>query len=398
MNSSDAISKTDHSSLASQTLLHVIHGVQSLDVGGLERIVLDLASVGRRRGHKVSVVCLEKPGTLAAQVEAVGATVVCLDKPPGLTAWLRERAATILTQLAPDILHTHTVGALWYLGPVAQMSCRIPVLHTEHIDNVGKATGWWTKLKTRVLWHKAGRFADRFCCVSNDVARSALRWWTVPSSKVETVLNGIDTDRYTDRNMRSQIRASFGIAEGAKVVGTVGRLNEVKSQNLLLRAVAELGTDHGNVHILLVGDGPERASLERLASELGLASRTHFAGYQQNPEHFLSAMDAFALTSRIEGLPLALLEAWAAGIPVVSSAVGGVPKVVVDGESGFLFPNGDVPALTKALVKLLTDRNAATKMAAAGLARVREQYSLERMATDYEKRYRSLIATRGGRR
>lgn len=378
--------------------LHIVHGVQSLDVGGLERIVLDLSRVAGRRGHRVTVVCLERKGTLAHLVEAEGAKVVSLDKPPGLIRSLRETTTQLLTQLAPDVLHTHTIGALWYLGPGAKNTCRIPVIHTEHIDNVGKARGWLAKLKTRVLWHQAARHADRFCCVSDDVARSALRWWTVPRSKVETVLNGIDTDRYTDTSTRPTVRKSLGIAETARVIGTVGRLNEVKNQHLLLRAVATLGPDYEDVHVLLVGDGPERASLEKLSVDLGLAPRIHFAGYQQHPEHFLPAMDLFALTSRLEGLPLALLEAWAASVPVISSAVGGVPKVVIDGESGLLFPSGDEAALTAAIKRLFADVQFARKLAAAGLSVVRKHYSLERMASDYENRYGACLGAQGGSR
>jgi glycosyltransferase involved in cell wall biosynthesis len=377
------------------TSLHVVHGVHALEVGGLERIVLDLARVGRRRGHRVSVICLERPGTLAAQVEAEGATVVSLEKPAGQSPWLRNRLAPILAALAPDVVHTHTVGALWYLGSVAQTVCGVPVLHTEHIDHVAKATGWWAKLKTRILTHRAARYADRFCCVSDDGTRSMTRWWTVPRFKLETILNGIDTDRYADSSPRIPIRAELGISASDRVIGTVGRLDEVKSQHLLLQATAALGPDYGDVHILLVGDGPERHSLERLALDLGLGSRTHFAGYQRNPERFLPAMDVFALTSRLEGLPLALLEAWAAGLPVVSSAVGGVPKVIVEGESGMLFPNGNVAALAVALRTLLTDPGRAIGMATEGRKLVRERYSLERMATDYESRYRMLIAARG---
>jgi glycosyltransferase involved in cell wall biosynthesis len=225
-----------------------------------------------------------------------------------------------------------------------------------------------------------------------------MRWWTIPRSKVETVLNGIDTVRYADSSPRAGVRAGFGIAASDRVVGTVGRLNEVKSQNLLLKAVAALGPDHNDVHVLLVGDGPERRSLEQLASDLGLGLRTHFAGYQRNPERFLPAMDIFALTSRLEGLPLALLEAWAAGLPIVSSAVGGVPKIVVDGENGMLFPNGDTSALTTALRTVLANPKMAAKMAASGLAIVRQRYSLDRMSNDYETRYRSLIAARRGPR
>jgi glycosyltransferase involved in cell wall biosynthesis len=329
-------------------------------------------------------------------VEAEGATVVALNKPPGQTPWLSERASKVFADLAADVLHTHTIGALWYLGLPARTRW-MPVLHTEHIDNVGKAKGWRAKLKTRILWHRAARFADRFCGVSDDVARSAQRYWTVPRSKVEVVLNGIDTERYADSSSRDWVRSEFGIAVGDWVVGTVGRLNEVKNQQLLLRAIAALGTERRLIHALIVGDGPERSSLEKLAADLGIASRTHFAGYQKNPERFLPAMDAFALTSRIEGLPLALLEAWAAGLPIVSSAVGGVPKVVVPGENGRLFPSGDEAALTDALRTLLEDRTLASRLSAAGSALVKERYSLNRMADDYEARYRQLLSARRGK-
>src|SRR5262249_7856644 len=222
--------------------LHVAHGVHALDVGGLERIVVDLARVGRERGHRVSVICLEHPGSLAPSAEGAGAAVMSFGKRPGRAQELTTRAAELFASLRPDDLHTHTPGALWHLGPAARAS-RLPILHTEHVDNVGKARGWWAKLKTRALWHRAARYAGRFCCVSDDIARSALRWLTVPASKVDVVLNGIDTTRYADRGSREEIRARFGIPTDARVIGAVGRLNEVKRQDLLLRAVARAGPE-----------------------------------------------------------------------------------------------------------------------------------------------------------
>lgn len=374
--------------------LHIAHGVLTLDVGGLERIVLDLVRVGRRQGHRVSVVCLERPGTLGPAAEVEGATVVSLNKPPGRHPELVTKATSVLRDLRPDVIHTHTIGALWYLGPAARTLGRIPMVHTEHIDNVGKAVGWIAKLKTRVLWNRAGRFADTFCGVSDDVCRAVGRWGTVPRSKLKTVLNGIDLERYKEQGTRDEVRASFGLPPSARVIGTVGRLNEVKRQDHLIRAAAALGTGFEDAHLLLVGDGPERAALERLAEGLGMSARVHFAGYQSAPERFLPAMDLFALTSRLEGLPLALLEAWAAGLPVVSSAVGGVPKVVRDGETGLLFPNGDEPALAAALRVLLSDPSKAARLGAAGLAVVRKEFSLERMAAEYEAIYREAIEHR----
>jgi len=376
--------------------LHIAHGVLALDVGGLERIVLDLVRVGRRQGHWVSVICLERPGTLALAAEAEGATVVSLDKPPGRRPELVPRAVETLRALRPDVIHTHAIGALWYLGQAARAIGRVPTVHTEHIDNVGKAVGRFAKLKTRLLWNRAGRFASAFCGVSDDVSRSAGRWGTVPRSKLRTVLNGIDLDRYDRSGARASVRAELQIPPDARVIGTVGRLNEVKRQDHLIRALGALGAAAADARLLLVGDGPERGGLERLAEELGLSARVHFAGYQPAPERFLAAMDVFALTSRLEGLPLALLEAWAAGLPVVSSAVGGVPKVVRDGETGLLFPNGDEPALARALRELLADPAKSARLAAAGRAVARRDFSLERMASEYEALYRAAIAADRG--
>lgn len=378
------------SSPSTNAKLHILYGLQSLDFGGLERIVVDLARVALQKDHRVTILCLERPGTLAEAARALGAEVLCLDKPPGRIPSIVGRAAELFTKLQPNILHTHTVGALWYFGPAAKLA-KIPVLHTEHIDNVGKSVGISDKLKTRLLWHKAARYADRFCCVSEDVARSAGRWRTVPRYKLETVLNGIDTDRYADRSTRTGVREILGIPSEALVVGTVGRLNEVKRQSLLLQAVAVLGIGYEDVRILLVGDGPERGALEQLANQLGLSNRTHFAGYQPNPERFFPAMDVFALTSRLEGLPLVILEAWAASLPVVSSAVGGIPKLIHHGGNGLLFPNGNEKLLAECLRSLLSDHDKSSRLGRSGKTIVQQNYSLSRMAGDYEARYRELL-------
>src|SRR5262249_6549454 len=141
--------------------------------------------------------------------------------------------------------------------------------------------------------------------------------------------------------------------------GTVGRLNEVKCQDLLLRAFAQVVVASPQTRLLLVGDGPMRGDLERLADQLGVAESVHFAGYQAQPERFLAIMDVFALTSRMEGLPLAILEAWAAGLPVVASAVGGVPDLIEHSRTGLLFQSGNESELVAHLNDLV--RNSARR-------------------------------------
>ena len=378
--------------------LHIVHGVLSLEMGGLERVVVDLSRLFCSRGHRVSVVCLERRGMLASEAEASGAAVYCLDNPPGRKPRILNRAAELLTVLRPDVLHTHNFKCLWHLGPTARTISGPPVLHTAHTDQIARQRSLFRKLRFRLLYRLAARFAERFCGVTDEVVASAGRWGSIPRSKLKTVLNGVNAVQFGDRSPRDQIREQFAIPSSARVVGSVGRLDEVKQQDLLLAGVAKLSAEYDDVRVLLVGDGPMRRDLEDLAKSLGLAERVHFAGFQSAPEHYYAAMDVFALTSRIEGLPLALLEAWASGLPVVCSAVGGIPKLLKHGETGLLFARGDTGGFTEALRSMFSNASSATTMADAGQTLVREKYSLERMANEYEHHYRALIAERQGAR
>jgi len=375
--------------------LHVVHGVLTLDVGGLERIVVDLVRIGRRRGHRVSIVCVERPGKLAEEAEAEGAAVISLNKPAGRLAEFITRAANVLVDLKPDVLHTHQIGAAWYLGQAAQ-SLGTPVLHTEHGNEFARSTSGWKNLKVRLFIQQAARFVEKFCCVSEEIARGVTRWWTVPRNKVEVVPNGIRTEIASGLPRPKEVRAALGIPEFAPVIGTVGRLAEVKRQDLLIRAASKMQVAVPDLHLVLIGDGPERQNLVELVRQLDLTTHVHFLGYQACPEQYLSILDVFVLTSRSEGFPVSLLEAWVAGVPVVCSAVGGIPDIVTSGQNGLLFPSMDESKLISSLVQLLTDKSLRERLAGAGMKLVRERYSLERMASDYESRYRSLIAARGG--
>jgi glycosyltransferase involved in cell wall biosynthesis len=142
------------------------------------------------------------------------------------------------------------------------------------------------------------------------------------------------------------------------------------------------------MRLVIVGEGPLRGELEKLAAEVAPPESVSFAGYQAEPERWLAEMDVFALTSRSEGLPVSILEAWAAGVPVVASAVGGVPELIADGETGLLFPPGDEAALADCLERLLADRGLAERLARAGRERVEREFSLARMAETYQRLYR----------
>src|SRR4051812_6746718 len=317
--------------------LHVVHVVLSLNVGGLERNVVNQVREGQKLGQKVSIVCLDEPGALAPRVESMGATVVALGRPPGLRPGMVLRTRKALSALRPDVVHTHQIATLLY-GAAAARLLRVPlVVHTEHTREL-----YTTRLRTRLLGRIGARSCDVFYCLTEDMAKQVRDTGVAPAAKVRTIHNGIDIGHFTETlGKRSAVRESLGVPSDAPLIGTVGRLNEVKRQDVLIRAFARLRRQFDRAHLILVGDGPSRAELEKLVGDLGLGACVHFTGYQPSSGPYLQAMDVFSMTSRSEGMPQAMLEASVVGVPVVASRVGGIPELVEDGRTGILVEFGD---------------------------------------------------------
>lgn len=371
--------------------LRVAHVVLSLDVGGLERVVVDLVREGRRRGQEPAVVCLERPGTLAPQVEAAGACVECVDKHPGLRLDTVYRLRGVLSRLKAEVIHTHQIGALCYASLASRGGLAPVLVHTEHGRRCSE------QFRTRLLGQLISPFADRVFCVSKDIADQMLALNIAPRHKVSVVVNGIDLGRFRLNEERETLARSLNIPPGAPVIGTVGRLAEVKRQDRLLRAFGRVVQAVPEAHLLLVGDGPLRDELQTVATDLGIGDRVHFAGYTAQPERYLALMDTFALTSRSEGTPLAVLEAWAAGLPVIASRVGGLPDLLGGGSAGILFPPEDEDALAQGLQALLLAPDRARQMGFAGRRIVEASFTSEHMADEYERWYTSLLKRRGRR-
>ncbi|HEY7116915.1 MAG TPA: glycosyltransferase [Tepidisphaeraceae bacterium] len=367
--------------------LHVVHVVLSLDVGGLERNVVNQVREGQKLGQRVSIVCLNHPGSLAPQVDAMGAVVVALGKRPGLRPRTVMQVRRVLRELAPDVVHTHQLATLLYGGAAARL-LRVPVVvHTEH----GREP-YATRLKTRLLARVAGSFCNLFYCLTAEMAGEVRAANVVAARKIRVIKNGIDVSRFLEPPSDTEaVRRSLGIPLDAPVIGTVGRLTEVKRQDVLIRAFSRVLGQVPDAHLVLVGDGPMLAELRGLAATLGIVERVHFAGAQPSSAPFLHSMDVFALTSRSEGMPQAVLEASVVGVPVIASRVGGLPEVITDGETGLLFPSGDDTALASALVDLLGDESRRRRLGAAALSRVETTFSVARMASDYHRDFLAFL-------
>jgi glycosyltransferase involved in cell wall biosynthesis len=209
----------------------------------------------------------------------------------------------------------------------------------------------------------------------------------IPRSKTLVLPNGVDLPAAASLPEQAQARATLGLPLEGLLVASVARLNPVKRLDVLLQALALVE----EAKLVLVGDGPERGRLEALAESLGISGRVHLAGYREDVWPWLAACDVFALSSEWEGMPNAVLEAMAAGLPVVATRVGGTPDVVVEGVTGYLVPSDDPLALARALKALIRDSGLRYQMGAAGRHRVEERFSVERMVERTQALYEELL-------
>jgi glycosyltransferase involved in cell wall biosynthesis len=258
------------------------------------------------------------------------------------------------------------------------------VVHTEH----GKEN-YAGSFRRRWLGRLSARYANRIFCLSQDLADALRRNRIVSAERVVVVPNGIDTSRFQNRGKGETLRTALPCE--ARVVGTVARLTEIKRQDVLLRGFAKLRRKIPDAHLVIVGDGPLMGFLRQLTAELALDACVHFAGHQAEPEPFYELMDVFALTSRSEGMPQTIMEAFAAGVPVVASRVGGIPEMIEDRQSGLLFAAGDEEGLARALEEVLDNPNMARRLREAARVRVEEKFHVGRMAADYHGHFIRLL-------
>jgi len=366
--------------------MHVAHAMLSLDVGGLERNVLNQVCQAPRLGQRITIICLERPGALAAQARALGATVICTEKRPGIRLGLIAALRNIFRSIQPDVVHTHQIGTLFYAGPAAWWAGIGAVVHTEH----GKEP-YAQQLRTRLLGRFAGRFTSTFFCLTQDMVAAVRASRIVPERKIRVIFNGIETAQFLRPHDTQTTRRQLGIPDDAPLIGTVGRLTEIKRQDVLIRGFALLKQKYPAAHLLLVGEGPLRAELENLAAACEVRDGVHFAGYQSPTAPFIQAMTIFALTSRSEGMPQAAIEAAVSGLPIVASRVGGLPELIEDGRTGLLFPVGDDRALASALEQLLAHPDRARRIGQAARQHAVGRFDISRMADDYHRHFTELL-------
>ncbi len=352
--------------------MKILHLVQSLALGGQEMLIVRFADAFRSRGHEIVVVPLIPGGILEDRLPA--RELMPVPRRHGRDPLLIARLAWAMRRARPDVVHTHNDSPLVYGVPAAKLAGVPRVIHTKHGAKAPPRHGALRTLLCRGL--------DAFVAVSGETADRA-RADGVPPSKLVTISNGVPTkDFAADPQARVAVRADLGIANEAFVVGTLGRLVPEKCPELLLEAMAPLLTK--GAHLIYCGDGPERARLEQLIARDQLPN-VHVLGARRDTARVLAALDVFALSSAIEGLPLALVEAMATSLPVVAADVGGIREATLD--NARIVPPADAESLRSAILELWISPSLRGALGAAACARAREHFDFERVVDRYEALY-----------
>ena len=364
--------------------MEVIHFVENLERGGLERTVIDLIAAQRDAGHTCRVICLFEPGQLANELTGQGVEVTACHKRRGMDWAAVRRARALLRRHPGAVLHTHNATAHYHavlaaLGlPLARV---INSRHSMGAKDPRSRKEWLYRRSMRLTDYVAGVCEAARECFADQGVR--------PRQSLLAVPNGIRLERFqvTDAARRAALAAELGWPADSRVIGTVGRLQPVKDQQALLRAFAQVRVNVPKAVLAVVGDGNLRAPLERLAGELELGDAVRFLGDRSDVPRLLTGMEVFALSSLSEGYSIALLEACAAALPIVATDVGGNREIVRDGRNGRLVAPGDPAGLAEALQAVLAAPEAAERMGQAGRDWVLAEGSFRTMALRYERLY-----------
>jgi glycosyltransferase involved in cell wall biosynthesis len=386
--------------------IKVLRVIARLNMGGPALHVAYLSAGLQERGYDTTLVAgslAVGEESMADVAERLGVPIVTVPELHREISPLRDlravyHVAGLIRELRPQILHTHTAkaGTIGRLAAVLAGDAAPPiVVHTFHGHVLRGYFGPLQSNLFRLLERWLARRTTALIAVSPEVRDDLVALGVAPAEKFTVVRLGIELqERVGSLNGDAQgpeTRRLLGIAPDRFVVGWIGRMTAVKRTDDVLLAVRRLRDRGVDAVLCMVGDGPDRETVERRAREIGIVRDSLFLGYQDEVAAYYAAFDALILPSANEGTPVSAIEALAGGRPVVATEVGGVPDVVRDGVDGFLVEPGDVDAMADRLARLAADADLRRRMGEAGSASVRERYSVTRLLDDVDRLYRSLL-------
>jgi len=372
----------------------IVHVIFSLGIGGLENGLVNLINHMPRARYRHAIVCLQGYTDFAQRLHDKDVQIVALNKQEGKDWGLYWRLARALRQLQPDIVHTRNLAGLEG-QVVAAWAVPARRVHGEHGRDVFDVAG--RNFKYNLLRRLIRPWVQRYIAVSRDLEQWLIGTIGADLARVTQIYNGVDTEKFRPRQAEdiAPLWPSGFAAKEQFVIGSVGRMAAIKDHPTLVRAFIEMmrraPSLRARARLLIVGDGPTRATCEHLLSEAGLTECAWLTGERNDVAELMRAMDIFVLPSLGEGISNTILEAMATSLPVLATRVGGNPELVEDGVIGRLVPAADPVAMAQALLDYVDNPETGRCQGQAGRALVERRFSLAAMVGAYMQVYDDVL-------
>lgn len=369
----------------SKAKINIMHTVLSLEIGGLEKIVYEIVMGMDREVYNVEVCCFDELGAFAKKLIEQNISVTLLRRnQKRYDVFYPIKLRNLLRIKKTDIIHAHS-GTFFHATQAGILARISAIIYTDHGRHL---------VEPKMLLYMdrfCGFFAKKIVAVSKELENYLINIVRLPAKKMTTIINGINTNEYRAKEKSFRLLKELGITQKNRVVGTVGRLVEVKDQMTMIRAIVELAKIIPDVVLVVVGDGTMMTKLKEYSVEQRIMQHIRFVGNREDVPEILNIMEVFLLTSLSEGTSVSLLEAMACGVPAIVTNIGGNPSIVNDGENGFLVEPKNVSDIAKKLLILLESDDVRNKMGIKASETVRQYYALDKMIEKYDDIYKHAV-------
>jgi L-malate glycosyltransferase len=363
----------------------VMHKMQ---VAGAEVLVAEM--IRQLKGRiEPTIFCLDAIGEIGEQLRDEGVRVVVLNRKPGRDWGVAYRLRDSIREHSIQVVHAHQYSPFFYAALAKILNRgRFKLIFTEHGRHYPDHVSPVRRAVNRLMLDHT---ADAVNAVCQFAADAVCKVDGFRGNRIEVIENGIDINRYHMLEEIRDAKMALGLDPTRRHVGLIARFHPVKDHPMAIQAFSRVAKQLPDVDLLLVGDGPDRPKMEALVGELDLVNRVQFLGIRRDIPRILQALDLFLLTSVSEAASLTLMEAMAAGRPVVVTEVGGNPEIIRDGQEGFLVPRGDHLAAASKIIHILQNPTQSRMMGQAAWRRARDLYDLNKTIRRYHSLYRRLI-------
>jgi sugar transferase (PEP-CTERM/EpsH1 system associated) len=364
------------------------HAIYAFHSGGMERGLLNLINYGDHERFRHVVLCLTDAGEYATMLTAPDCQVVELRKNPGNDWRLPSRIAQAARRHGVDIMHARGWPALVESAIGARLAGISRTMYTFHGKTIDDLKG--ISFKRRWLQKAMIRSYRKVITLNQQMRADLAAECSMAESRIGIINNGVDIEKFRPRCDRASLRREFGLPIEKVIIGNVARLDPVKNHEVVLRALRRLVDQQLEVLFLLVGDGPNRAALEREVARLALGPHVRLYGHSNAVTELLNCMDVYVQSSFYEGFSNTVLEAMACGVPVIATDVGGTTDIFSDGSEGYFFKSQDDSTLASLLFDLARDETQRRRMGERARKSTVEQFPIQSMVRGYESAYSEL--------